>query len=69
MAKMYSVIPAGFESDEEEMDHMMASLKIKRLEDITTGKRHTAKLTRRSILLSKLFIHIMCVYFRCWHQW
>lgn len=34
---MYSVIPAGFESDEEEMDHMMASLKIKRLEDITTG--------------------------------
>ncbi|KAL7741445.1 hypothetical protein ACLKA6_000770 [Drosophila palustris] len=37
MAKKYSVIPAGFESDEEEMDCMMASLKIKRLEDITTG--------------------------------
>ncbi|XP_017043869.1 exonuclease mut-7 homolog [Drosophila ficusphila] len=34
---MYNAIPAGLESDEEEMENLMANLKIKRLEDITTG--------------------------------
>ncbi|KAH8269364.1 hypothetical protein KR018_007473 [Drosophila ironensis] len=30
-------VPAGFESDEEELESLMAHMKIKRLEDITTG--------------------------------
>ncbi|XP_017082510.2 exonuclease mut-7 homolog [Drosophila eugracilis] len=34
---MYNAIPAGLESDEEEMEYLMTNLKIKRLEDITTG--------------------------------
>lgn len=34
---MYNAIPAGFESDEENMENLMSNLKIKRLEDITTG--------------------------------
>ncbi|KAI8042107.1 exonuclease mut-7 homolog [Drosophila gunungcola] len=34
---MYNAVPAGLESDEEEMENLMANLKIKRLEDITTG--------------------------------
>ncbi|EDV99106.1 exonuclease mut-7 homolog [Drosophila grimshawi] len=37
MAKTYNAIPAGFESDDEELDYMLANMKIKRLEDITTG--------------------------------
>ncbi|ALC39432.1 Nbr [Drosophila busckii] len=37
MSKLYNAIPAGFESDEEELEYMLADLKIKRLEDITTG--------------------------------
>lgn len=38
MANNYKVMPAGMESDDEELDCMLAHLKIKRLEDITTGK-------------------------------
>ncbi|XP_034101673.1 exonuclease mut-7 homolog [Drosophila albomicans] len=37
MAKLYNAIPAGFESDDEELDYLIGNLKIKRLEDITTG--------------------------------
>lgn len=39
---MYNAIPGGFESDDEELDYMMAHLKIKRLEDITKGKAEIA---------------------------
>ncbi|KAH8410342.1 hypothetical protein KR009_012352 [Drosophila setifemur] len=35
--RMLNAIPAGFESDEEELEELMAQMKIKRLEDITTG--------------------------------
>ncbi|KAH8240722.1 exonuclease mut-7 homolog [Drosophila bipectinata] len=34
---MRNAIPAGFESDEEYLESMMGNLKIKKLEDITTG--------------------------------
>ncbi|XP_023165470.2 exonuclease mut-7 homolog [Drosophila hydei] len=37
MANKFNVVPAGMESDEDELDCMLAHLKIKRLEDITTG--------------------------------
>ncbi|XP_030382838.1 exonuclease mut-7 homolog [Scaptodrosophila lebanonensis] len=37
MAKTLNAFPAGFESDEEEIDFLMGNLKIKRLEHITTG--------------------------------
>lgn len=35
---MYNAIPGGYESEDKELDCMMAHLKIKRLEDITKGK-------------------------------
>ncbi|SPP82156.1 exonuclease mut-7 homolog [Drosophila guanche] len=35
--KMYNAIPGGFEDDEDELEHYMTNLKIKRLENITTG--------------------------------
>ncbi|KAH8403134.1 hypothetical protein KR222_005766 [Zaprionus bogoriensis] len=37
MAKMYNAVPAGYESDDDQLEYMMAHLKIKRLEDITKG--------------------------------
>ncbi|KAH8377073.1 hypothetical protein KR093_003337 [Drosophila rubida] len=37
MAKVYNAIPAGYESEDDQLDNMMTNLKIKRLEDITTG--------------------------------
>ncbi|XP_030568998.1 exonuclease mut-7 homolog [Drosophila novamexicana] len=37
MANRYNAMPAGMESDDEELECMFAHLKIKRLEDITTG--------------------------------
>lgn len=39
MANKFNVVPAGMESDEDELDCMLAHLKIKRLEDITTGRK------------------------------
>ncbi|EDW36808.1 GL25861 [Drosophila persimilis] len=35
--KMYNAIPAGFEDDEDTLEDYMINLKIKRLENITTG--------------------------------
>lgn len=72
---MYNALPAGYDSEDEELDYMMAHLKIKRLEDITKGKpvitTVVGRLTRcRYRRFSRLeTFHNEFSLYRCWHQW